>query len=85
MADRGSLKPTPELCAEIRRLAQDYTYSASELTNILLEYMVREVDRIDAAVDERRQEGSRRARQRRSPGPTKLQSAPPPAAAASLK
>ena len=76
MAERGSLKPDPELCAEVSRLAADYRYSASEFTNILLEYAIRDIDRVDAAVDERRQDGSRKARHRRSPGAT-LKAAPP--------
>jgi hypothetical protein len=75
MADRGSLKPDQQLCAELKRLATEYRYSDTEFVDILLEYVLRDIDRVDAAVDERRQDGSRKARQRRSPGTT-LKAAP---------
>jgi hypothetical protein len=77
MADRGSLKPDHELCAELKRLAGEYRYSDTEFIDILLEYVLGDIDHVDAAVDERRKDGSRKARQRRSPGAT-LKAAPEP-------
>ena len=79
VANRGSLKPDPELCAKLAALANDYRYSDTEFTDILLEYMFRDLDRVDAAIDERRQDGSRRARQRLLT-PPKLVAAPSPQA-----
>lgn len=63
MPDRGTLKAHPELCASLKRLASIYRFSVVEFTNVLLEYVVRDPDRIDAALDEARKESSRKARQ----------------------
>lgn len=76
MRDRRELKAHPDLCTEVKRLADEYSYSDIAFTNILLGWVTGDIDRVDAAVEQARKEGSHKARLRRSPG--KLQAAPGP-------
>jgi hypothetical protein len=66
MADqRGTLKAEPELCSEVVKLAKDYRFGVREFTELLLEWLLEDIDRIDQAVELNRKAGSRKARARR--------------------
>lgn len=67
MTDRRvTLKAKPDVHAELARLADEYGIPVCQFTDILLEYAMRQVDRVDSAIDERKSEGSAKARARRT-------------------
>jgi tRNA threonylcarbamoyladenosine modification (KEOPS) complex Cgi121 subunit len=73
---RASLKIAPGVHTELSTLADDYRFSISEFADVLLEYAMRDLARVDEALDERKREGSLKAHRRRSPEqPTKLRPA----------
>jgi hypothetical protein len=73
---RASLKIAPLVHGELSTLADDYRFSIGEFADVLLEYAMRDLGRVDQALDERKNEGSQKAHRRRSDGqPTKLRPA----------
>jgi hypothetical protein len=71
---RQHLKASVHLHAEVKNLANDYGYGIAEFTDLVLEYVLCDLARIEAAIQERAKRGSEKARQRREPGVAHLAS-----------
>jgi hypothetical protein len=65
MPERPQLRTSLEIFAEIDRLREEYGFAIGDFTDVLLEYATATVERVDAAIEERKQRGSIRARTRR--------------------
>ena len=58
MADRVGAKIDADAHTELHRLSVDYRIPIGEFTDMLLEYVMREPDRVNQAIAERAAEGA---------------------------
>lgn len=62
---RCTLKAAPTVHSELVQLSEDYRLAIGDLTDILLEYAMSDLSRVDLAIDERKARGLENARARR--------------------